>query len=215
VEVLYSLLSAVAAFWLGACPFSLWIGRRLAARDIRNYGDGNPGATNVFRASGARLGILALILDIGKGTPFVALAHLFLKLPDPAVLAIGLCAILGNAYSPLLGMKGSKALAVTGGVLLALPNIDIFVVMVIMVLLGFLILESHAWTVMCGPVGTLIYLLVTRGISWEALFMLCVILLWFAKQFDDLRSAPKIKVKPVYWLRAKRAAQANSHCQEL
>jgi glycerol-3-phosphate acyltransferase PlsY len=214
VEILYALLLAIAAFWLGACPFSLWIARWLGARDVRRYGDGNPGATNVFRASGIKLGILALLIDIGKGMPFVMLAHLWMKLPEPTVLAIGLCAILGNAYSPLLGMKGGKALAVTGGVLLALPNIDIFVIMVIMVLLGFLVLESHAWIVMCGAAGTMIYVLATRGSSWETLFMFCVVIVWGIKQFNDLHQAPGLKLKPVCWLQGKKADQPR-HYQEL
>jgi glycerol-3-phosphate acyltransferase PlsY len=75
VEVFYFALSAVSAFWLGACPFSVWIGRWVLGKDIRDYGDGNPGAANVFRAGGRKSGCLAVILDTTKGVPFVALAH--------------------------------------------------------------------------------------------------------------------------------------------
>jgi hypothetical protein len=50
VEILYTALLIVAAFWLGACPFSLWVGKWLLGKDIRNYGDVNPGASNVLRA---------------------------------------------------------------------------------------------------------------------------------------------------------------------
>ncbi len=50
VEVPYLGLLALGAFWLGACPFSVWIGRWLLHRDVREYGNGNPGAANVFLA---------------------------------------------------------------------------------------------------------------------------------------------------------------------
>lgn len=211
MELTYSIFLAIGAFWLGACPFSVWIGQKLAKKDIRQYGDGNPGAANVFRSSGTRLGILAVILDIAKGAPFVALSHTVCHLPSPVVLAIGLCAILGHAYTPFLNLKGGKALAVTLGVLLALPQHDIVIVMLLLTLLGYLLMESHAWAVMFAPPGTLIYLLVTRGLSWEALFIVGVLAIWVIKQFDDLHIASRLKVKPLVWFRSWRAAHARRH----
>ncbi len=82
VEVFYVTLLAVSAFWLGACPFSVWIGWWVLGKDIRNYGDGNPGAANVFRAGGRKPGYLDLILDTAKRVPFVFLAHSFFELPE-------------------------------------------------------------------------------------------------------------------------------------
>ena len=105
-------LLAVSAFWLGACPFSVWIGQWLLGKDIRDYGDGNPGATNVFRAGGRKSGCLAIILDAAKGVPFVLLAHLFFGLSIIAVMAVALSAILGHAFSPLLRFRGGKSIAV-------------------------------------------------------------------------------------------------------
>ena len=58
--IYYSALLVVVAFWLGACPFSVWIGRWFLGKDIRNYGDGNPGAANVFRAGGRKTGLFAV-----------------------------------------------------------------------------------------------------------------------------------------------------------
>jgi glycerol-3-phosphate acyltransferase PlsY len=205
MEAVYFVLLAVAAFWLGACPFSLWLGKWLLNRDIRDYGDSNPGATNVFRAGSKKVGVLALILDMGKGMPFVVLANSLFKLPSVAVMAIGLSAILGHAYSPLLHLKGGKALAVTGGVLLALPQHEIFISLVIFTLLGFLLIEIDAWTVMFGVTGSFIYLAVTKGISWEPLFMLCILAILVVKHFDDLKTTPRFQARPVGWLRARKA----------
>ena len=206
MDVLYAVLLTVAAFWLGACPFSLWVGKWLLGKDIRNYGDGNPGAYNVFRAGGRKAGVLALVLDIGKGAPFVALAHYFFKLPEVAVMTIGLSAILGHAFTPILRFKGGKALAVMGGVLLALPQHEILISVLIFMFLGFLLIDVDAWRAMFVTTATLIYLVVEKGVSLEPLFMLCVIAILAVKHFDDLKTRPRLKGKLITWLQARKTA---------
>ena len=108
MEVSYFTLSVLSAFGLGACPFSVWIGQWFLGKDIRDYGDGNPGAANVFRAGGRKSGLLAVILDTAKGIPFVFLAYSFFKLPEAAVMAVALSAILGHAFSPSASAKRGK-----------------------------------------------------------------------------------------------------------
>jgi glycerol-3-phosphate acyltransferase PlsY len=201
VEILYSVLLIVAAFWLGACPFSLWIGKWLLGKDIRNYGDGNPGAFNVFRAGGRKAFALALILDIGKGVPFVALAYYYFGLPDVLVMAVGLSAILGHAFTPILRFNGGKALAVMGGVLMALPQHEIFIAVVIFMVLGFLLIDVDAWRVMFATTAALVYLVVEKGVSLEPLFMLCVVAILAVKHFDDLKTMPRLRGKLITWLR--------------
>ena len=204
MEIAYSASLAVVAFCLGACPFSVWIGHWLLGKDIRDYGDGNPGAFNVFRAGGRKAGFLALLVEIAKGVPFVFLAHSYFGLPGIAVMAVGLSAILGSAFSPILRLKGGKSLAVTGGVLLALPQHDILIAVLVFMFLAFLFVQIDAWRVMLGFAGSLIYLVVTRGSSWELLFMLCVLAILATKHFTDLHALPRFKAKPVAWLRTRK-----------
>ena len=205
MEAVYTFILAVAAFWLGACPFSLWLGKWLMKDDIRHYGDHNPGASNVFRAGNVKIGILALFLDITKGIPFVLLAHTIYKLPDPTVYAIGLCAILGHAYSPFLRFRGGKALAITAGVLLAQPYMDIFLATMLFILLMFLFNQTNAWTVIFGIMAATLYTAISYGISWAFLFMLLVLTIIGIKHFGDLKTVPSFTVKPIGWLRARRA----------
>jgi len=202
--VLYSVLLVLAAFWLGACPCSVWIGRWILRKDIIDYGDGNPGAANVFRAGGRKSGILALLLDVAKGAPFVFLAHSFFKLPEAAVIAVALSAILGHAFSPLLRFKGGKAVAVSYGVLLALPHHEMTISFAAFMVLGFLLIENHAWVVMLGPIGSLAYLATTRGTSMESLFMLSLLVILTVKHFGELRTIPRLKIRPFYWFQSIR-----------
>jgi glycerol-3-phosphate acyltransferase PlsY len=197
---LVALLLAISAFWLGACPFSVWIGRWLLGKEIRDYGDTNPGAANVLRAGGRKAFVLAVVLDVAKGVPFVILAHSFFGLPEPMVLAIGLCPILGHAFSPMLRLRGGKAIAVTIGVLIALPQTHMLITFLAFMLLGYLFIEIDAWVVILGATGSLVYLLIAKGGSWETLFMLCVLAILVTKHFADLKTFPRFKGKLIRWL---------------
>ncbi len=193
------LLLAVLAFCFGACPFSLWIGRRFLKRDIREYGEGNPGATNVFRAGGRLTGALAVAMDMAKGAPFVAIAHYGYALPERVVLGIGMCAILGSAFSPLLRFKGGKSLGVTGGVLLAIPDRDIFLVAVLLLGVGFLVLDRAAWMVMFATAGAIGYLLVIARSVAQVWFMVGVMVVLAYKHLHALRHPPAIINRPDRW----------------
>jgi glycerol-3-phosphate acyltransferase PlsY len=54
-------------FLLGSLPISVWLGRLVLRTDIRSYGDGNPGGTNVIRAGNRGLGLLVIILTCSRG----------------------------------------------------------------------------------------------------------------------------------------------------
>jgi len=204
MEVFYSLLLSAAAFWLGACPFSVWLGRWRLGKDITRYGDGNPGSANVFRAGSIKLGLVAVFLDIAKGVPFVLMAHSLFGLPTVVVMAVGLSAILGHAFSPILQMRGGKSVAITFGVLIALPQPDILLVYTLFTVLGFLFIEQHVWMVMPGPIGSLAYLGITRGVSWESLLMLCLLVLFTIKQRQSLRTLPSFRMNIINWLQSRR-----------
>lgn len=200
-EILATIWLAMAAFGLGACPFSVIIGRWVLGKDITAYGDGNPGAANVFRAGGNKSGYAAAALDVAKGMPFVLLAHSFFRLPDVAVVVVALSAILGHAFSPFLHWRGGKAIAVTFGTLLALPEHNILIAFTLLAVFGFLLIDVDAWTIMFGASGTLAYLAVTRGSSWELLFMLCVLAILALKHFEELHNLPTVRGRLIRWLR--------------
>ena len=71
-----TVILAVTAYFLGSIPNALWIGKVFKGIDIREHGSKNTGSTNAARVLGTKLGILTLILDIGKGALPTALAIL-------------------------------------------------------------------------------------------------------------------------------------------
>lgn len=148
-------------------------------------------------------GLIALTLDMAKGFPFVFLAYSLFGLPEVVAMAVGLSAISGHAFSPFLRLKGGKAIAVTFGVLLALPQHALLIAFVVFILVGFLCLEPDAWMVMFAPAGSLAYLMITRGSSWESLFMLCVLAIFAVKQFASLKTVPRFRVKLIRWYQSR------------
>jgi glycerol-3-phosphate acyltransferase PlsY len=61
-----SIAMVFISFLLGSLPFSVWLGKLFLRVDVRNVGDGNPGAANVFRSGSKAIGLLALLLDVSK-----------------------------------------------------------------------------------------------------------------------------------------------------
>ena len=198
LELLHVVLLAIGAFWLGACPFSVWIGRRLLSKDIRAYGDGNPGAANVFKAGNRKLGLLAVFMDAGKGVPFVLMSHSLFALPEMASMVIAICAVMGHAFSPMLGFKGGKAIAVTFGVLIGLTQPDMLIVFTALVVIGFLLLENDAWKVMLGPIGSVVYISANDGSSGQLILMVSILVMMTMKNRKELRTAPKLRRRLAY-----------------
>jgi glycerol-3-phosphate acyltransferase PlsY len=203
MDIYSTALMSMAGFILGAVPFSVIIGRLFLRKDIRNYGDGNPGSVNVFRAGGQKAGFVAVVLDIVKGVPFVFLAHAWLKLPGLAVAIVAISAVLGHAFSPFLRGHGGKAVAISFGVLLGLPQHDILLAYMAFFVAGFLFVENDSWISVLGAAATLAYVAIT-GEPYEIIVLLSFILVLFVfKYFDTLHSLPRLHGRLIRWLEAK------------
>ena len=134
----------------------------------------------------------------------VVLAHSFFGFSEVVIIVVAVSAILGHAFSPLLRLKGGKSVAVTFGVLLALPQHEMLITFAIFIFLGFLFIENDGWTVMLAPIGSLAYLMTMGGSLGELLFMLGVLIILAVKHFDELKTVPRCKVRPLGWLQSRR-----------
>ncbi|MBN8554798.1 MAG: glycerol-3-phosphate 1-O-acyltransferase PlsY [Deltaproteobacteria bacterium] len=109
------------AYMFGAIPFGLLFGRLFADIDVRQFGSGNIGATNVNRVLGRKLGAATLLCDVLKGLISVLLAKILLGNDDPVAIAwVGMAAFLGHCYPIYLKFDGGKGVATTFGVLAVL-----------------------------------------------------------------------------------------------
>jgi glycerol-3-phosphate acyltransferase PlsY len=113
-------LVVIVGYALGSLPVSPLIGRR-AGVDIYRDGDQNPGASNVWRLAGARAGLVASVADLAKGTAAGAVGWLLLGFGG--AWAAGAAAIVGASWPAFGRLPGGRAVAVSGGVLLALAPV--------------------------------------------------------------------------------------------
>jgi glycerol-3-phosphate acyltransferase PlsY len=135
-------LCLIIAFLLGGIPFGLIAGYLAGRGDIRKVGSGNIGATNVWRAAGAKYAIMVFIGDIGKGVAAVFLSHWLYMSSWPvtqvvAALLAGLAAVLGHTFSPYLRFRGGKGVNTTLGVFVSLMPIETLISLVVFFVMAF------------------------------------------------------------------------------
>jgi len=122
------------AYILGSIPTSYIMGKLLKGIDIRDFGSGNVGATNALRILGTKIGIITLIIDIGKGFLAVNIAKLIINEPTDLIMIItGLFAIIGHIFTIFLMFKGGKGVATSAGVFIALVPIPIAIALLVFV----------------------------------------------------------------------------------
>lgn len=113
---MFLFLGLVLSYLLGSIPTAYIFAKLLKGIDIRQYGSGNIGATNVFRVIGKIPGIIVLFLDILKGYIPVII------FPGSQIykIFIGLAAIAGHNWPIFLKFRGGKGVATSAGVVIGL-----------------------------------------------------------------------------------------------
>jgi len=154
----------IVCYFLGAIPFSLIVGKVFHHKDLRLLGSGNLGTTNAWRCLGPAAGIAVLVLDALKAVVGIYLARLIFpqaisaaayETLSPlvriayhvgsgypvltahwALVAAAVAVIGGHAFSPYIGFKGGKAVAATGGIVIAMvPKLVLILLPVFLIVL--------------------------------------------------------------------------------
>ncbi|MCR4442194.1 MAG: glycerol-3-phosphate 1-O-acyltransferase PlsY [Peptococcaceae bacterium] len=126
------LFSIISGYLIGSISFGIIAGKVLRGIDIRNYGSGNTGGTNVLRVLGKKPAAVVLAGDVLKGAASVA-AGFYIGDISCAVLG-GAAAIAGHTYPLYFGFRGGKGAATGFGVILALVPDATVIALVIFVL---------------------------------------------------------------------------------
>jgi len=116
------LLLVVLGYGVGSIPFSFLVAKTQGV-DLRTVGSGNTGASNVWRACGFKTFVVALALDIFKGFVPTVIAYRVVEVEPLAAILVGLAAMLGHVYPLFMRFRGGKAVATSGGVMLAIEPV--------------------------------------------------------------------------------------------
>ena len=172
----------ILGYLFGSIPFGVLIGRMRAKVDVRQYGSGRMGATNVLRTAGGKAAVLVGILDVLKGALAVVFAGLIVSKDFLVVGGFGLgilvaqvmaalAAIAGHVWPIFVRFRGGRGVATFFGGLIALcPVAAIFggeVVIIGAGLTRFMSLGSIAGAV--GTYAILVPLTIMHGFRIELL----------------------------------------------
>jgi glycerol-3-phosphate acyltransferase PlsY len=131
--VVQFILVAVIAYLLGSIPFGLIVSKMQARVDIRNYGSGRTGGTNVLRTLGSKAFVMVAAGDILKAAVAVLIAGAIVRDGNlvmgtvhlghhAAQVLAGLCAILGHIFPVFAKFKGGRGVATfIGGLAVICP----------------------------------------------------------------------------------------------
>jgi len=180
------ILAAVIGYLLGSIPSGLIVSRIQSKTDIRNYGSGRTGGTNVLRTLGRRAFIIVAAADLAKAALAVALAWLIVgdghldfgsyHAGRAAAQALaGICAILGHIFPLFARFKGGRGVATFVGGLAVLSLVAALVsagILIIFALIsGFVSLGS-----LLGVLGAcVVMLLLIIGCDLPPEYMVYVI----------------------------------------
>ncbi len=190
------------SFMIGSIPTGLLIARGKGI-DLRKFGSGNVGATNVLRAAGKKAALLTLIGDIAKGAVplliYRTLESRGYRIGDAVTLQfpisdqhsaieglIGIASIAGHDFSFFLKGSGGKGVATSLGVLLVLsPYVALFSAMIWLITAKWTRYSSLSALVAFGLLPLSFYLI---DYSKEKIFIACIMtLLIFIKHRANIK----------------------------
>lgn len=181
--LLYLLFCVLIPYLLGSLSFSVIVSKGLYHQDIRKFGSGNAGMTNVLRTFGKKAAALTIVGDIGKGIVAVLLAKWFFQSSLAsqqsyflgAIFGIYLAAffaVIGHVYPVYFGFKGGKAVSVATGTIVAISPVMVFPLVVVffgVLAVGKMVSLSSICCAAAYPVVTFFYYFVVQQSSMSVI----------------------------------------------
>jgi glycerol-3-phosphate acyltransferase PlsY len=160
------ILLLVSAYLVGSIPTAYIAGRWWRGIDVRQYGSGNVGASNLLRSSGKWLATVVTIVDIGKGILVIWVAQLA-GLAIAQQVAVGLAAIIGHNWPVFLRFSGGRGVLTTLGIAFFLPLANgplvPWALIIFLAIAGIFIFVVHNL-----PIGTAMGIAAMPLVSWTA-----------------------------------------------
>ena len=141
-------LSAVIAYLLGSLNGAIIISHAMLRRDIRAYGSGNAGTTNMLRTYGAKYAVLTMVLDMLKAVLATLIGYLLASMMGAAIA--GFFCVLGHMFPIYYRFRGGKGVATTAMVALMLDLWTILIMFVVFVAIVALTRFVSLASIMCA-----------------------------------------------------------------
>ena len=144
-------LLVVGAFLVGSIPTGYLVSKYAAGIDIRDYGSGNAGASNVIAHVGMWIGAAQGLFDcLVKGALPVLVGSYIIGAEPWAQGVAGIAAVAGHNWSPFLRFTGGRGVATGIGALLGLMLWRELLIMAVLslILMRIATRDTGLWTLM-------------------------------------------------------------------
>ncbi|MCS7295982.1 MAG: glycerol-3-phosphate 1-O-acyltransferase PlsY [Chloroflexota bacterium] len=183
------LVCIAAGYLLGAVPYGLIVGYLFSGKDVRRYGSGKTGVTNVLRVAGPIPAAIVLVADVAKGAAAAVIGTW--AFDDAGAGAAGAAAaVVGHVFPIFAGFRGGRGVATAFGGILGLAPL---VSLIFPVIGAILIIPTRIVSFM-SVVGTPIAVLIVVAaaaagwVSWPAAYYAL-----FALMVIELMHIPNIR----------------------
>ena len=146
-----NVLLVVGAFLVGSIPTGYLVSKYAAGIDIRDYGSGNAGASNVIAHVGMWIGAAQGLFDcLVKGVLPVLVGGYIIGAEPWAQGVAGIAAVAGHNWSPFLRFTGGRGVATGIGALLGLMLWRELLIMAVLslILMRIATRDTGLWTLM-------------------------------------------------------------------
>lgn len=133
LAVLLCAVGGIIAYFLGSLNFAVIISKVKFHEDIRKYGSGNAGMTNMLRTYGKAAAAFTLLGDAAKAAVSVMIGTLLCG--EAGAYIAGICCVIGHSFPIYYGFKGGKGIVVTAMTILCLNWLAFVILFAIFVLL--------------------------------------------------------------------------------
>jgi len=147
--IIIGIVFVVAAYLVGNLNFAYILVKFLKNEDVRNYGSGNAGTTNVLRVMGKNVAIPVFLLDAFKGCLVVIIGRNVLSLNEVFLVLGGIAVVAGHNWPAFLQFRGGKGTATSLGVFLTYD----WEVAVIAIMIGLIVLAIWKMVSLTSMVG--------------------------------------------------------------
>ncbi|KAF5072566.1 glycerol-3-phosphate 1-O-acyltransferase PlsY [Acetobacterium wieringae] len=149
MSIIIGIVFVVAAYLIGNLNFAYILVKFLKNEDVRNYGSGNAGTTNVLRVMGKNVAIPVFLLDALKGTLVVLVGRYALNVDEVFLVLGGIAVVAGHNWPVFLQFRGGKGTATSLGVFLVYD----WEVAVIAIMIGLIVLAIWKMVSLTSMVG--------------------------------------------------------------
>lgn len=193
LEFLTPALLIVVSYLIGGIPAAYLGGRIQNGTDIRKHGNGNVGTVNAIRTLGLRSGLMVLAADAAKGAAVIGLGRLA-GVSEYTMFAMAIAVTAGHNWSPYIGFKGGKGVAVIFGISLAMIPLESTLAGPI-VFAVYMLTRSWVWAFGAGIIAINVIFVVIGApglvVAMCVVLSVLVIATHFAREFGELKQALK------------------------